>query len=136
MNPLVCFREFGVKGVRGFTLLESLIAITILALALVPIYGKFSDGVMAIYRSEEAAYGALYAQSYLASVGSLYSLENGRHIVHEDNGYEVDIHISDGASSREVNDNRRFSLFDVHVVVKLDARTVAELRGLKAKVLP
>ncbi len=133
---LVGCRAFLVKGARGFTLLESLIAITILALILVPIYGKFSDGVVAINRSDETAYGVLYGQSYLASVGNLYHLEIGRHIVNEDNGYEVEIVISEGTILSKAKDNSRFSLFDVHVVVNHDARKIAELRSLKAKLLP
>lgn len=62
---------------RGFTLLEILVALTILAVALGAILQSLSSGLRSLGAAEAHAMALMHARSQLAKVGSLIPLEPG-----------------------------------------------------------
>lgn len=63
---------------RGYTLLEVLVAFAVLALALTLLLGTLSGGTRQVRWSADAGRAALHAQSLLADVGVGAVLEAGR----------------------------------------------------------
>ncbi len=64
-------------GIRGFTLLEILVALSILAVALGAILQSFSSGLRSLGAAETHALALMHARSQLAKVGPLIPLEPG-----------------------------------------------------------
>ncbi len=62
---------------RGFTLLEVLVAFTILAVALVALLRAFSSGLRGLDAAETASIAVQHARSKMAEVGSTIPLEAG-----------------------------------------------------------
>jgi general secretion pathway protein I len=62
---------------RGFTLLEVLVAFTILAVALVALLRAFSSGLRGLDAAETASIAVQHARSKMAEVGSAMPLEPG-----------------------------------------------------------
>jgi len=62
---------------RGFTLLEILVALSILAVALGAILQSFSSGLRSLGAAETHALALMHARSQLAKVGSIIPLEFG-----------------------------------------------------------
>ena len=71
-GPSVMSRE------RGFTLLEVIVALGVLALALTLLLGTLSGATRQLREADLAARGALHAQSLLASIGTGERLLPGR----------------------------------------------------------
>ncbi len=63
------------QGLRGFTLLEILVALSILAVALGAILQSFSSGLRSLGAAESHALALMHARSQLAKVGTLIPLE-------------------------------------------------------------
>ncbi len=64
-------------GLRGFTLLEILVALSILAVALGAILQSFSSGLRSLGAAEAHALALMHARSQLAKVGPLIPLAPG-----------------------------------------------------------
>lgn len=64
-------------GIRGFTLLEILVALSILAVALGAILQSLSSGLRSLGAAENHALALMHARSQLAKVGPLIPLEPG-----------------------------------------------------------
>ena len=62
---------------RGFTLLEVLVAFTILAVGLVALLRAFSSGLRGLDAAETASIAVQHARSKMAEVGSVMPLEPG-----------------------------------------------------------
>ncbi len=62
---------------RGFTLLEVLVAFTILAVGLVALLRAFSSGLRGLDAAEAASIAVQHARSKMAEVGSAIRLEPG-----------------------------------------------------------
>ena len=69
-----CVRRCG-----GFTLLEVLIAFTILAVALVALLRAFSSGLRGLDAAEAGAAALQHARSKIEEVGTVIPLETGEH---------------------------------------------------------
>ncbi len=67
----------GRVGLRGFTLLEILVALSILAVALGAILQSLSSGLRSLGAAEAHALALMHARSQLATVGTLIPLEPG-----------------------------------------------------------
>lgn len=66
------------RGGRGFTLIEVLVAMTVLALALVPLLRIYSGGATGADTADHYVRASAVAESLLASAGSEYSLREGQ----------------------------------------------------------
>jgi len=62
---------------RGFTLLEVLVAFTILGIAMVGLFGAFSDGLVGGLRAREVSELILAGRSKIAEVGRSVALVSG-----------------------------------------------------------
>ncbi|MFQ6017534.1 MAG: prepilin-type N-terminal cleavage/methylation domain-containing protein [Kiloniellaceae bacterium] len=71
----------------GFTLLEVLIAFTILAVALVALLQAFSSGFRGLGAAEANAIAVIHARSKIAEIGPLIPLEAGTHDGLFDDGF-------------------------------------------------
>jgi general secretion pathway protein I len=65
------------KRVRGFTLLEVMLAVVILATALGLLLGMLSRGMHQVTQAQAESEAAMYAQSLLDQVGTLENIEPG-----------------------------------------------------------
>jgi general secretion pathway protein I len=75
-------------GSRGFTLLEVLVAFTILAVALVALLRAFSSGLHGLDAAETASIAAQHARSTMAEVGTAIPLEPGAEEGVFDDGFQ------------------------------------------------
>ena len=94
----------GVRGSRGFTLLEVLVAFTILAVALVALLRAFSSGLRGLDAAETASIAVQHARSKMAEIGSAMPLEPGAEEGAFDDGFRwrvtIEPHqIGDGAAA-------------------------------------
>jgi general secretion pathway protein I len=76
LNPSYAAREC--DGEAGFTLVEIIVALAILALSLSVLFFVISNGVVQTGRAEVAAEATSLAQSLLAEVGVSRPLRNGQ----------------------------------------------------------
>lgn len=76
------------RAARGFTLVETLAAFTILALVLATVHGAFSTGLGSAGRASRTAFAVDAARSLLAEVGVTQSLEPGESRVTLEDGWE------------------------------------------------
>ena len=67
------------RAIRGFTLLEILVALSILAVALGALLQSFSTGLRGLGAAEAHAMALMHARSQLAKVGTLIPLVPGEH---------------------------------------------------------
>jgi general secretion pathway protein I len=72
---------------RGFTLLEVLVAFTILAVALVALLRAFSSGLRGLDAAEAATAAVQHARSKIEEIGSVIPLEPGLHEGDFEDGY-------------------------------------------------
>lgn len=86
----------------GFTLLEMLVALAILALALSVLFGMLSDGTRRTGEAEALADAGLHARSLLAKVGSEIPLQGGVTDGQLDNGFRWQVRVEPygGAADR------------------------------------
>jgi len=68
----------GVRGQRGFTLIEVVVAFALLALALTFLLGSLSGAARQVRMASDSSRATLYAQSLLAQLGVGETLEPGR----------------------------------------------------------
>ncbi|WP_170984553.1 type II secretion system protein [Rhodoligotrophos defluvii] len=88
-------------GQRGFSLLECLVALTILGLASAILYPSFSDAMRSRLRASEDTLAALEAQSVLALAGHAIPLAAGTYQVETRLGaWSVDIRMRLGTDPR------------------------------------
>ena len=74
------------RRVRGFTLLEVMLAFTILAVAMGLLLGMLSRGLGQVRKSQDETEATLYAQSLLDQVGVIEAVQTGQKVGEFDNG--------------------------------------------------
>jgi general secretion pathway protein I len=72
-------RSTGRHAIRGFTLIEILIAFAILAVSLAVLFQSFSSGLDAVTRTERATSAILLARSTMDRIGTEIPLIPGEH---------------------------------------------------------
>ncbi len=117
----------------GFTLLEVLIAFTILAVALVALMQSFSQGIIGSRVAEERAMAVVLARSKLAEVGRSIPLGESELSGEFTNNYRwrLVITIPDD-TIRDHDDDSIIQLYDVQLEIERNNVTLAELRSLRA----
>jgi general secretion pathway protein I len=94
----------GPDGEAGFTVVEIVVALTILALALGVLLNVMSNGIRQTGRAETVSEAGSLAQSLLAEVGNELPLRDGQITGRTDNGFRWRIEINpygDGSDRRE-----------------------------------
>ncbi len=101
---------------RGFTLIEVLVAMTVLALALVPLLRIYSGGATGADTADHYLRASAVAESLLASAGSEYSLQEGE-ITGRSAG-KFDWTLTIRPYRPELNQNSPLELFEVEAAVR------------------
>ena len=116
----------------GFTLLEILIAFSILAVALVALLQAFSQGLSGLRAAEERATAAMFARSKLAEVGKSIPLEESEETGEFVDGFEWRLVITSREDTQSsLDDDTLIRLYDVSVVVERDDLALAEVRSMR-----
>jgi general secretion pathway protein I len=127
------------RGDAGFTLMEVLVAITILGMSLVLIFATFSQGLTALNVDRAYSKGVILAKSKMDEVDLLEELAEGREEGLSGGGYRWLREITENQESLEEPDERLTRLLRVRVVVSWSdgprQRRVA-LETLRLKVRP
>lgn len=120
---------------RGFTLLEVLIAFTILAVSLAVVMQSFSTGFNSLEKAGDHAVATLQARSKLAELGQTISLEPGEQSGEFEDGSTWRMTVEPAAESEEAQEVEAFSvlvLFRVEVNVTKENRASVTLMTLRA----
>ncbi len=82
------------RAQRGFSLLEVLVALVIMALALAAILQLFASGTNRVAMSDEYLRAAMHARSRLNAVGALIPVEEGHHEGRFEDGFDWRVDLS------------------------------------------
>jgi len=120
------------RSARGFTLLEVLIAFTILAVSLVALLRAFSSGLRGLDAAEAATAAAQHARSKIEEVGTAIALEPGVQEGEFEDGYRwrvvIDPHeLGDAAAAETLP----LAPFEIEVTVTGPRGGVITLRSLR-----
>lgn len=123
---------------KGFSLLEVLVAITILGIALGTIMSLFSGAMRSVGASEEYSQALLFARSGMEDTMLMEDIHSGTEEGSFGNGYTwkrtvSPIEISD--EEKYLNENLPFNLYDVEVKVKWMSGGVEKAMSLKSTLL-
>ncbi len=110
------------KAARGFSLLEVLVALVIMALALSAIMQLFASGANRVALSDEYLRAAMHARSQLAAVGSLVPVEEGHHEGRFEDGFDWAMDLIPMEPPAGML-RRRLRAYQVHVVVEWERGT-------------
>lgn len=110
-------RERAGRPDGGFTLLEVLVAFTILALMMTVLLRIFSDGFRGMSAAERYAVSALHAQSALAAVGAEIPLQVGAWSGDFDDGFRWSVHIDAYTEPGLLTEPPTFTAYRIAVVV-------------------
>lgn len=105
------------RGEAGFTLMEVLVAITILGMSLVLIFATFSQGLTALNVDRAYSTAIILAKSKMGEVDLLEELSEGEEDGLSPGGYRWHREITETLGHLEGNDERRTHLLHVRVVV-------------------
>ncbi len=120
---------------RGFTLLEVLIAFTILALSLAVVMQAFSTGFRSLERAKDSTVATLQARSKLAELGQTILLEPGEQGGELDNGSTWRMVIEPAAVDKEQENLEGFgvlALYRVEITVTKEKRASVTLVTLRS----
>ena len=119
---------------HGFSLLEILVAFSILALSLGVLYQIFSQGSRSAILAEEYTRATIIAESRLASIGVLDHFRNNDDRGTEENKYHWSTSIQPYAETEPSRFTTGFHLYEVTTQVSWDSlgkQHVVELQTLK-----
>ena len=116
----------------GFSLIEVLIALTILALSLAAFYQSFSVGAKTSYSAQMRADAAIFVQSLLATKGVSEPLEAGHDSGIGPRGFRWTMDIEEVAPVDE-SLTKKLSVFDVSVDVMWGGKGEYKVHTLKAQ---
>ena len=116
----------GRSGTRGFTLLEVLVALAIMAIATTLVVQLFSADLRAIAASGDMTSAAVRGDSRIREILSEPSLEENTWSEETEDGYRMDISVSEVMKPR--TDNLPVKLMEIHL-------TIHWIEGMKEKSL-
>jgi general secretion pathway protein I len=120
------------RGAAGFTLLEVLVAFTILALMLTVLLRIFADGFRGMSAAEAHAAAALHAQAALAGVGAEIPLAAGEWSGEYDDGFLWQVSIEPYLEPALAASQRSFRLYQVFATARhASGATAVTLSGLR-----
>jgi general secretion pathway protein I len=102
---------------RGFTLLEVIVAFTILSVALIGLLQAFATGMRGLGAAQASATAVMHARSKLDEIGEIIPLEDGELSGEYDDGYRWEVRIT-GVEDNDAGGLEALALsFDVEVTV-------------------
>lgn len=104
-------------GDAGFTLMEVLVAISILGMSLVLIFSIFSQGLMALHVDRAYSKAVILAKSKMNEVDLLEELVEGEEEGEYTDGYRWSRKVVDTSQQRETLRERKTRLFHIKVIV-------------------
>ncbi len=87
-------RSLGCRRAGGFTLLEVIVAFTILSIALVGLLQAFATGMHGLGAAQASATAVMHARSKLDEVGEVIPLEDSEQSGEYDDGYRWEVRIT------------------------------------------
>lgn len=117
---------------KGFSLLEILVAFSIMGLSLGILLKIFSSGVQTATVAETYTRSVQTAESLMARAGVESALEPGRHSG-DDNGYHWTEQVSEFSWDAEAEPSKKYALYKVVITVfkQGEENRAVELRTLK-----
>jgi len=104
------------RRIRGFTLLEVIVAFTILAVALVGLLQAFGTGMRGLGAAQASATAVMHARSKLDEIGQVIALEESQLTGAYKDGYRWNVRIA-GVEGDTGGPAALARLFDVEVTV-------------------
>ncbi len=101
---------------RGFTLLEVIVAFTILSVALIGLLQAFATGMRGLGAAQASATAVMHARSKLDEIGEVIALEDGELSGEYDDGYRWEVRIS-GIEDADGAPEALALAFDVEVTI-------------------
>ncbi len=116
----------------GFTLLEVLVAFTILAIALTALIQAFSQGLRASTVAEERATAVLVARSKLAEVGSSIPLEESEQSGGLESGLDWRLIISSPQDAEfGLDEGSNLRTYEITLLIHHGERSLFEVHSLR-----
>lgn len=110
-------RRFGNRGRgRGFTLLEVIVAFTILSVALIGLLQAFTTGMRGLSAAQASAAAVMHARSKMDEIGEVIALEESELSGEFGDGYSWEVRIT-RAGSGDAEAEALAVPFDVEVTV-------------------
>lgn len=115
----------------GFTLLEVLIALTILCAALGVFYQALSIGGRTDHTAELTARAAMFAQSKMATLGVSEKLVAGVTQGQNDAGFAWQLDVEDRSAAFGAS-SRRLTIYEITLNISWDGKERLQFRSLRA----
>jgi general secretion pathway protein I len=118
---------------NGFTLVEILVAFTIMALMLGALLQTFGAGLRSLGLAESYATAALHARSKAAEIGQTIPIEAGEHSGELDHGFQWRAVVApyEPATPAGIPGGPRLAGFQVDVTVSWEGERAVSLRTLR-----
>jgi len=113
--PTPPFTKGGLGGIRGFTLLEVLVAIALLGIAITVVLQLFSANLRAIAASEDYVSAIIKAEAKMRDVLDDQDISEKSWSETTDDGYRIDVSIYDAVKDR--TENLQVRLLEVNLII-------------------
>jgi general secretion pathway protein I len=122
---------------KGFTLVEVLVAFTILALTLVVLLQLFGGGLRAVSASERHLMATMLARSVLAGLGAETPILAGEETDDIGDGYRWTMRIAQSLAIASIKDGSQLHVpYEVQVEISWNGRPVTTLTTLRLVTQP
>ena len=114
--PTPPFTKGGLGGIRGFTLLEVLVAIALLGIAITVVLQLFSANLRAIAASEDYVSAIIKAEAKMRDVLDDQDISEKSWSETTDDGYRIDVSIYDTVKDR--TENLQVRLLEINLIIR------------------
>ena len=114
--PIPPFTKGGLGGIRGFTLLEVLVAIALLGIAITVVLQLFSANLRAIAASEDYVSAIIKAEAKMRDVLDDQDISEKSWSETTDDGYRIDVSIYDAVKDR--TENLQVRLLEINLIIR------------------
>jgi prepilin-type N-terminal cleavage/methylation domain-containing protein len=128
--PTPPFTKGGLGGIRGFTLLEVLVAIALLGIAITVVLQLFSANLRAIAASEDYVSAIIKAEAKMRDVLDDQDISEKSWSETTDDGYRIDVSIYDAVKDR--TENLQVRLLEINLIIRWIKDTKERSLTLKA----